>query len=123
MKWQIPGKWLWLIGILVVVTTLLSPAFPKFLSRHGLLFSGVFMHSILFSAFYLVTSFTWKNPIGQLLLVILFSFLTEWLQTFTGRSFETDDLLANGIGVFAGFAAYQLAEQFLPKKKVEQALI
>ncbi len=123
MKSQIPGKWLWLVGILVVVTTLLSPAFPKFLSRHGLLFNGVFMHSILFSTFYLVTSFTWKNPIIQLLLVILFSVLTEWLQTFTGRSFEIDDLLANGIGVFAGFAAYQLTEQVQPFRKPEQALI
>ena len=123
MKQKIPKQIWWALAMMVVFLTLLSPAVPKFLSRHGLLLNGIFMHSILFSSFYLLTSITWKNPITQLLLVILLSVLTEYLQLFTGRSFETEDLLANGIGVFAGFAAYQLAEQVWARRILRIALV
>ncbi|ULQ56276.1 VanZ family protein [Flavihumibacter rivuli] len=112
MNWKWSSKIYWLVGIIAVFLTLLSPAFPKFLSRYGLLLNGVIMHSILFSGFYLVACLVWRNPISQVFLVFLLSFAAEYLQQFTGRSFEWEDLAGNAIGIFAGFAAYQLYLQW-----------
>lgn len=94
--------------VMVVFFLLLTPAVPKFLSRHGLLFNDVFMHTMLFSACYLFATSVWRNPISQVLLVALLSVITEWLQQYTGRSFEWSDLAANFVGIFGGFALWQL---------------
>lgn len=102
----------WCVVIAAVFFLLLTPAVPKFLSRNHLLFNDVFMHTTLFSACYLLATAIWKNPISQFLLVTLLSILTEYLQQYTGRSFEWSDMGANFIGVFAGFAFYQLLLTF-----------
>lgn len=64
----------------------------------------------------------WTLPRATYLKAIALGFnislVTELFQPIVGRSFDTDDLILNGIGVVVGAALYLLFRKLFPKKSL-----
>jgi VanZ family protein len=100
-----------LAGLYVALAfaSLLPGAAPT--PRYGI---DIGVHTLVYAAVTAITVFLTRRPFMSILAVFAFSTAMEVAQNFVpGRHGALDDLLANGIGVAIGFAAWLLILRLL----------